>query len=81
MKRIGKALLGFVGAALVLAGAFLIVAGLWDGFGDPAVTSRIMWAGAGVITLSLGAYLFYLANDRDAGKAIIGIINGILTGL
>ncbi len=74
-------MLGFAGAALVLAGAFLVIAGLWDGFGNPTALSRVVWAGAGAIILSLGAYLFYLASDRDAGKAIIDIINGILTGL
>jgi hypothetical protein len=81
MKRIGKTLVGFIGAVLMLAGAFFVIAGVWDGFGNPAILSRAAWAGGGSALLSLGAYLYYLASDRDAAKAIVGIINGIITGL
>ena len=70
LLRIAKVFLGFIGAALMLSGTFLVFAGIVSGFGNPALWSRGAWTAGGLAIAAVGFYLFYLACNRNVAKAI-----------
>ncbi len=78
LKQLAKVLVGFIGAALIGVGAFLVYAGVRDGFGNPAAWSRLAWVLGGFATLIMGFYLFYHACDRDMAKTIGWILDAVI---
>ena len=78
LKRISQIFIGLIGAVLMLGGVFLIFAGAIDGFGNPAVWSRLVWIVGGLTSLVAGFYVFYVACDRDIGDTLDWIISSIL---
>lgn len=78
LKRIAKVFIGFIGAALMMGGVFLIFAGAIDGFGNPALWSRLAWIGGGLMSFAIGSYMFYIACDRNIGDMLDWIISLIL---
>jgi len=77
LLRIAKVFLGFIGAALMLSGTFLVFAGIVSGFGNPALWSRGAWTAGGLAIAAVGFYLFYLACNRNVAKAIGLIFDAI----
>ncbi|MBC7581515.1 hypothetical protein H7097_01445 [Aeromicrobium sp.] len=52
----------------VAAGLFLVVAGLVSGMGTPTLSSKIMWAGAGLIASVIAVALMYIVSGRNWAK-------------
>jgi len=76
-----KYLISSIGTVLLVAGIFLGIVGVINGFGTPTILFRVMWVGIGAASCIMGLYLLYIGSDRDWDKLVKNILDGIFRGI